>query len=231
MRKISPQDVRDDFCAQLDELTRFYHAGMLALSNDKDRSTLTEHSLLATAVAWEGFVSDLFIAYINGDASRFKKHLQDSFDAHVNGLEKVNRVFQKFGKLQFPKHLTKADVQLLANSTGNNITFPNFSELENRAAKWLIKTHADKFKHLSKPQKVLVNAVIGLRNHVAHRSQRSFDAMNLLLADKALIPIGIQRKGNKFHKVGAWLKATPVKKSESRIETIIGVLKAISAAC
>ncbi len=231
MRKISPQDVRNDFSTQLKELTQFYQTGLSALSNDKDQSILTEHSLLAAAVAWEGFVSDLFIAYINGDANRFKQHLQDSFDAHVKAQEKPNRVFQQFGRLQFPKHLTKADVQSLANSTGNNITFPNFAELESRAAVWLVKAHADKFKNLSKSQKALVNAVIGLRNHVAHRSQRSLDAMNSLLAQGALIPIGIQRKGNKFHNVGAWLKAIPAKRSESRIETIIGALKAISSTC
>lgn len=231
MRKISPQDVRDDFAAQLLELTRFYRTGMSVLLNDTDRSTLTEHSLLAAAVAWEGFVSDMFIAYINGDATRFKQHLQDSFDAHLKAEEKPNRVFQKFGKLQFPTHLTKADVQALANSTGNNITFSNFADLEDRAGIWLVKAHADRFKNLSKTQKALVNAVIGLRNHVAHRSRRSLDAMNSLLAVGALVPIGIQRKGNKFHNVGAWLKATPAKKDESRIETIIATLTAIGAAC
>jgi hypothetical protein len=231
MRKISPQDVRDDFTAQLTDLTRFYQTGMSALSNDKDQSTLTEHSLLAAAVAWEGFVSDLFIAYINGDATRFKQHLQDSFDAHIRTQEKPNRVFQRFGKLQFPNHLTKSDVQSLANSTGNNITFPNFAELEDRASIWLVNAHAERFKNLSKSQKALVDAVIGLRNHVAHRSQRSLDAMNALLAQGALFPLGIKRKDNKFHNVGAWLKATPAKLNESRIERIIGSLQIIAAAC
>lgn len=231
MRKISPQDVRDDFCAQLVELSRFYQAGMAALSNDKDRSTLTEHSLLAAAVAWEGFVSDLFIAYINGDSTQFKEHLKNSFEERIKNQEKANRVFHKFGKLQFPKHLNKADVQLLANGTGNNITFSNFKDLEKRAATWLVGSDANKFKNLAKAQKALVNALIGLRNHVAHRSQRSLDAMNLLLADKALIPIGIQRRGNRLHNVGAWLKAVPAKKNESRIETIISTLQIISAAC
>lgn len=231
MRKISPQDIRNDFTVQLTELTRFYQSGLSAFPSDKDQSILTEHSLLAAAVAWEGFVSDLFIAYINGDATRFKLHLKDSFDTHIKAQDKPNRVFQRFGKLQLPDHLTKADVQSLANSTGSNITFPNFEELEKRASIWLVKAHSDKFKNLSKPQKALVNAVIGLRNHVAHRSQRSLDTMNDLLAKGALVPIGIQRRGNKFHNVGAWLKATPARKNESRIETIIGVLMAIGAAC
>lgn len=231
MRKISPKDVRDDFIAQLAELTRFYQVGMSVFPNDKDQSTLTEHSLLAAAVAWEGFVSDLFIAYINGDASRFKQHLEDSFDVHVKAQEKVNRVFQKFGRLDIPDHLSKVDVQLLANSTGNNITFPNFAELEQRASTWLITVHYERFKNLSKPQKALVNAVIGLRNHVAHRSQRSLDAMNELLAKGALHSVGIKRMNNKFHNVGAWLKAIPVKRDESRIETIIQALATIGAAC
>ncbi|EER59906.1 hypothetical protein AcdelDRAFT_2523 [Acidovorax delafieldii 2AN] len=231
MRKISPQDVRDDFKVQLTELTSFYQAGMSAFANDKDQSTLTEHSLLAAAVAWEGFVSDLFIAYINGDASRFKQHLQDSFVEHVKAQEKSNRVFQKFGKLQLPAHLSKADVQSLANSTGNNITFPNFDELEKRTITWLVKAHADKFKNLSKSQKAVVNAVIGLRNHVAHRSQRSLNAMNELLAVGALHSVGIKRKGNRFHNVGAWLKATPAQRNESRIETIIKTLETIGTAC
>lgn len=231
MRKISPQAVRDDFKLQLATLTNFYQAGMTALVNDKDRSTLTEHSLLAAAVAWEGFISDLFIAYINRDASRFKQHLQESFASHVSVQEKTNRIFQKFVKLQLPEHLSKADVQSLANSTGNNITFSNFDALEKRASTWLIEEHAKKFKTLPKPQKAVVDAVIGLRNHVAHRSQRSLDAMNELLAEGALHTIGIKRNENKFHNVGAWLKATPEKHNESRISKIIKTLDLIGSAC
>jgi Flp pilus assembly pilin Flp len=231
MRKVSPQDIRNDFQTQLSDLTSFYQAGMAAFISDKDQSTLTEHTLLAGAVAWEGFVSDMFIAYINVDATRFKQHLQDAFEEHLQTQEKSNRVFKAYGRLQFPAHLSKADVQALANSTGSNITFPNFAELEERSKRWLVKAHADKFENLTKPQKALVDAVIGLRNHVAHRSQRSGDAMNSLLAVGALHTTGIKRRGNRIKNVGAWLKATPVGRNESRIETIIKALDAIGLAC
>lgn len=231
MRKISPTDIRNDFKKQLIDLKNFYSAGMVGLSRESDQSTLTEHSLLAAAVAWEGFISDLFIAYINVDASRFKVHLEDSFNEHIKTQEKSNRVFQKFGELQFPAHLSKADVQSLANSSGNNITFPNFSELENRASIWLVKDHSDKFRNLPKPQQSIIDAVIALRNHVAHRSQRSLDAMNDALAVGALHTTGIKRNGNKFHNVGAWLKAIPVGKDQSRLLTILANLELIAIAC
>lgn len=231
MRKISPADIKRDFQTQLTDLTSFYRAGMLAFTSQKDQSTLTEHTLLASAVAWEGFVSDMFIAYINVDATRFKQHLKDAFDDHLKTQEKSSRVFKAYGKLLFPAHLSKADVQALANSTGNNITFPNFSELEERSKKWHVKAHADKFGNLTKSQKALVDAVIGLRNHIAHRSQRSGDAMNKLLAVGALHTTKIKRGDNKINSVGAWLKSTPVKHNAPRVETIIDALVAIGLAC
>lgn len=231
MRKISPQDIRDDFQKQLADLTNFYRAGTSALISEKDQSTLTEHSLLACAVAWEGFISDMFIGYINVDPTRFKQHLEDSFAEYLQTQEKSKRVFEAFGKLQFPAHLSKAEVQSLANNTGNNITFPNFADLEERSKRWLVKQHADNFKALSKPQKALVDAVIGLRNHVAHRSHRSGEAMNGLLAAGALHTTGIKRGANNVNNVGAWLKASPVGCNESRIEMIIKALGVIGASC
>lgn len=231
MRKISPNDIRDDFKAQLADLKNFYSVGMVGFPKESDQSTLTEHSLLAAAVAWEGFISDLFIAYINVDASRFKMHLEHAFNEHIKTQDKSNRVFQKFGQLQFPVHLNKADVQSLANSTGNNITFPNFSELEKKASIWLVKDHADKFCNLSKPQKAIIDAVIALRNHVAHRSQRSLDAMNDALGVGALHTTGIKRSNNKFHNVGAWLKAIPVGENQSRLLKILENLELIGTTC
>lgn len=231
MRKIAPKDIRDDFKTQLLDLKNFYLAGVAGLPSDSDQSTLTEHSLLAAAVAWEGFISDLFVAYINVDAARFKVHLEDSFNEHIKTQEKPNRVFQKFGRLALPPHLSKADVQSLANASGNNITFPNFAELKKRAAIWLVEAHADRFRSLSASQTALIDAVIALRNHVAHRSQRSLDAMNDALAVGALHTTGIKRKDNRFHNVGAWLKATPVGRTESRLLMIISNLELIGASC
>lgn len=230
MRKISPTDVQDDFLKQLVELSRFHNACMTALATASDHSRLNEHSLLAAAVAWEGFVSDMLIAYINRDATRFKKHLKDSFETHVNSATTPSQVYGSFASLSFPRHLTKENVQRLANSGGNNITFPNFAELEVGAGKLLAADHAAKFIALSAQQKAVVNAVIALRNHVAHRSRRSSEAMNTALNQGALHHSGIKRGPNKFHDVGAWLKAVPPGRADTRLDTIINVLTTIGTA-
>ena len=230
MRKISPDDVRDDFRRQLSDMTSFHNKGFTAFASESDQSTLTEHSLLAAAVSWESFVSDMFIAYINRDATRFKTQLRSSFDTHIKTAATPKRVFDAFGSLTFPNHLKKADVQALANSVGNNITFPNFDELEQRADSWLVPAHAAKFSGLSGQQKAVVNSVIALRNHIAHRSQRSLDAMNEVLGRGVLHPTGIRRLDNRFHNVGAWLKSTPVGRNEMRFTTIIGILDGIGQA-
>lgn len=229
MRKISPDDVRDDFRQQLANLATFHNTGFASFASETDQSTLTEHSLLAAAVTWEGFVSDMFIAYINRDATRFKQHLKDSFDTHLNTSSTPKRVFEAFGALEFPTHLKKADVLSLANSMGNNITFPNFIQLEERAGTWLVPAHATKFSGLTAQQKAVVNSVIALRNHIAHRSQRSLDAMNEVLALGVLHPTGIKRLGNRFHNVGAWLKSTPVGHHQTRFTIIMNVLDDIGA--
>ncbi|MEO8330618.1 MAG: hypothetical protein ABI586_11470, partial [Candidatus Nanopelagicales bacterium] len=142
MRKISPKNVKDDFRQQLADLTQFHHTGFGAFPTESDQSTLTEHSLLAAAVIWEGFVSDMFIAYVNRDATRFKGHLKASFEDHLRTASTPKRVFDAFGTLTLPVHLKKADVQALANSLGNNITFPNFGDLEQRSSTWLVPAHA-----------------------------------------------------------------------------------------
>lgn len=231
MRKISPQSVIDDFVKQLRDIKSLYMEGIGSLSNDEGKSRLAEYSLLAAAVAWEGFISDMFIAYINSDSAQFKQHLKNSFDEHLTEHDKANTAFLKYGKLEFPSHLTKADVQSLANSSGSNITFSSFALLEARAGIWLVQQHADKFARLTPPQKAVVNAVIALRNHIAHRSKRSLDAMNDAVAAGALYTTGIKRQDNKFHNVGAWLKAKPVGRNESRLITIISLLESIGSAC
>jgi len=229
VRKISPDAVRDDFRQQLADLTTFHNTGFSAFTSETDQSTLTEHSLLAAAVTWEGFVSDMFIAYINRDATRFKQHLQDSFDTHLGTSSTPKRVFDTFGSLSFPDHLKKADVIALANSMGNNITFSNFDLLEQKAGIWLIAAHATRFSGLTAQQKAVVNSVIALRNHIAHRSQRSLDAMNEVLARGVLHPTGIKRLDNRFHNVGAWLKSTPVGHNQTRFAIIINTLDGIGA--
>lgn len=229
MRKISPVGVKTDFQEQLADLVAFHNIGFPAFATEKDQSTFVEHSVLAAAVIWEGFVSDMFIAYVNRDANRFKQHLEASLAEHLTTGATPKRVFDTFGSITFPKHLTKAQVQSLADGVGNNITFPNFKELEKKARIWLVAVHANQFTGLTGQQKAIIDALISLRNHIAHRSQRSLDAMNAALAKGALQPSGLKRRGNRFHNVGAWLKAKPAGLQTTRFSLFMAELDGIGA--
>lgn len=50
-----------------------------------------------------------------------------------------------------------------------------------------------------------------------------------MVARCALHPTGIQRGANRFHMVGAWLKAKPVGLPDTRFDLIMGVLNAVGA--
>lgn len=227
MRKICLDGIKDDFLRQLDDLTQFHETGLAAFTKESDRSTLTEYSLLAAAVAWEGFVSDMFIAYINRDPARFMQHLDAALKAHVEKCPISKKVFDTFGTLTLPTHLKKADVEKLANGGRRNITFRSFAELEGQAEEWLVPDHAAKFRELDDSQKAVVDSVIALRNHIAHRSQASSDAVNKALECKKLEGTGLQRGPNRCRNVGAWLKATPDGGKRTRLALIIRTLREV----
>lgn len=224
MRKISPENIRDDFLAKLADLAQFHNVGLAGFHHEADQSTLTEHSLLSAAVIWERFVNDIFVAYLNRDSTRFKQHLQDSLQNHLKSAATPGRVFCKFGSLKFPEHLKKSDVLDLVDEAGSNITFPNFNELEKKAKKWLYTRDAEKFCSLTCQQKAVVNSVIALRNHIAHRSRRSLENMNIVLTRRDLNNTGIKRNKNRVRNVGAWLKSTPARHNQTRFVIIINFL-------
>ena len=55
------------------------------------------------------------------------------------------------------------------------------------------------------------------------------DAMNVALGKGALHTTGLKRGENHFHNVGAWLKAKPPGKQETRLALIMAALDAIVA--
>jgi hypothetical protein len=229
VRKINPTAVKKDFAVGIKALEGFYGKGYSAFTSESDRSTLTEHSVLTAAVLWEGFVNDLLIAYINRDASNFKEHLKNSFEAAV-GDGKPRLIFTKYGKLAFPAHLKKAAIEQLADQDGGNITFPDFTQLENKVETWLSPNDANKFKSLTPRQKAAISALIAVRNHIAHRSSRSLKAMNAKVAVGALYGSGLQRGANQIHNVGVWLKAKPQPAAMPRFATMLQILDGIGAA-
>lgn len=230
MRKINPDDVKQDFDDQLTALATFCTNGLAAFSSESDKSAFVTSCMLVLAVAWEGFINDLLIAYVNGDASRFKQHLESAFEAYLSEATKPKSIFTEFGTITFPTHLTKKQVQEFADDEGSNITFSSYDKLEDKASVWLVAATAQKFTQLTDQQKAVVNAAIALRNHIAHRSERSGKTMNEKIHAGALHPTGLRRGENSVSNIGAWLKAVPVGKHTSRFSMFVGEMRAIALA-
>ncbi len=74
MRTVDPESVKSDFVSALTDLKSYFDdAAELLSKREGDLSTLSEQTMMSAAVLWEGFISDLIVAYINRDSSEFKE--------------------------------------------------------------------------------------------------------------------------------------------------------------
>lgn len=226
MRKMDPVAVKEDFSSGLDDLIGFYDEAFVALHRAGQRTFLAENTLLSAAVLWEGFISDLVIAYINRDSSRFSVHLRASVESALKGKQHV--IYSRFANLNIPVHLSKSDIIDLIDEHKSNIAFSKYSDLQEAANRWLIANHARKFTSLTAPQKATVDALIAVRNHIAHRSDRSAIAMNDVLHKGELHITGLRRGINNVKHMGSYLKAQPAQHQASRLKLFLMMLKAIS---
>jgi hypothetical protein len=90
MRKINPLDVKTSFASLIAEVDDFYKTVDRLVTAKKDKSLLVEGTFLSCAVLWEGFLSDLFIAYINRDSTEFANHLKRSLEGQLKRKAEVN---------------------------------------------------------------------------------------------------------------------------------------------
>lgn len=230
MRKINPTDVRTDFDSSINDLTAFYNTVKSGLTLDKDQSFLAENIVLTAATFWEGFVNDLFVAYINRDSTQFATHLQNAFDDNRTAKQKL--IASQFVRVTFPTHLSVSMITSLLDNNGNNVTFSSYDAMKKGAKRYLAASNAANINGLTSLQGATINLWIALRNHIAHRSERSLRAMNDALLDPALHGSPLQRGAGtrRVHHVGAYLKATGAPNTSPRVEIILTSMQTIAAA-
>jgi hypothetical protein len=226
MRKIDAASVKADFATLARDLLSFHTRVETSLDTKRDISTLAETTALRLAVIWEGFVSDLFVAYINRDCSTYAAHLQRAFEGEFSGKQK--EIFQQFGALSFPAHMDRATVLALVDRQEQNITFRNAQEMRDRARQWLIAADQARFQALNGRDRASIDLLVSIRNHLAHGSKGSLDRMNAALAAPALQPTGLQRGGNGVYNVGSYLKAVHL--GQTRLIRIFNEMTRIAAA-
>lgn len=229
MRKIDPDSVKTDFAEQIEGLEAFHGRVYGSLTSDADKTLLAEATFMSSAVAWEGFLSDLVVAYINRDSSQFADHLKRSLEAALAGKQRL--ILDRHCTVSMPRHMTRADILELLDASGSNITFQGVGDLKDMTRVWLVAAHHAKFDALTGPQAAMIAAWVAIRNHVAHRSTVSLERVNACLAASALHGTGLQRDQNKVRQVGAHLKArAPGQNGATRLLTYTTNMKAIAAA-
>jgi hypothetical protein len=225
MRKINPASVKADFATLAGELLSFHDRVAAALGTKRDVSALAETTALRLAVIWEGFVSDLFVAYINRDCSVFAAHLQRAFEQEFSG--KQDAIFDQFGSLSFPAHMDRARILSLVDRQDQNITFRNIEEMQSRAGQWLAAADRARFDSLTARDRAVIDLLVSIRNHLAHRSKGSLDKLNAALDAGALHPTGLRRGGNGVSNVGSYLKA--VQTGRTRVTRLVDEVTRIAA--
>jgi hypothetical protein len=170
----------------------------------------------------------LLVAYINRDSNRFAVHLKDALEEGLTAKQRA--IYEGYSTFSVPAHLKKSEIQELVDARGNNVTFSNFGALGDQAQRWLVKADSDRFVKRTARERAVVNALIAVRNHLAHQSERSFVAMNDALDVGALHPTGLKRGQNNIHHVGTYLKARVASKNATRLQIFLSELRTVATA-
>ncbi len=175
-------------------------------------------------MALETLASDLFLAYVNRDASTLLAARKTVAEQSIES---------KFGnwyasQTRFPqvKHIKAADVRSLVDSKGYNVSFGDAATLNKRSKEWLHANEAKRFT-LTPTDSLLFDAVKAIRDYLAHRSDSSLAAMNIALVsvEGKLQNKGLGRGQKKVISAGSFLKAK--EKGRSRLERYLGRMKAL----
>lgn len=230
MRKVNVQGVKDDFINSLDEVEEFFLRASPMMGSESDKSFLAKSAFLSAAVLWEGFVSDLFVAYINRDSSMFVNHLNNAIHGSSNLTDKQRLIVNKYSKISFPAHLNRSSIIELIDGKGNNISFASFKALEDTSKKWLIQQDSRRIASASAQLRAVYDAILSIRNFIAHNSERSHKAMNQALSGGPIHPLGLTRPTNSVNKVGSYLKSKPinVNGNQSRLEIFFDGMRSLA---
>jgi hypothetical protein len=211
MRKVNPADVRTAMVDDLAALQAFYSRTCAAMAGRPhemaDISFLSETTLLTGFVIFERFQSDLVIAYLNRDFTRYQAAVSAKVATSVR--DKFGPWVQ--GRTAFaPKaHVALAELESIVDADGRNLTFKDTAALQARAAEWLDPHHAAPILALAPADVALVDTAKAIRNYIAHGSASAKGLMNDTLATVDTGPPndGLGRGVHKVHDVGAFLKA------------------------
>lgn len=210
MRKVDPEDVRNAFIREIEELVTYFDRVSHRLDGTphekRDVSELAKTVFLAACVAFERFLSDLFLAYMNRDFSAYQRHLCGRIET-ITG-KRYGEWAKRRVKFDEAKHVSVSELEEIVDGSGRNLTFYNAGQLKRSARNWLAAPHR-RLLQLTGDDERLFDTAKAIRNFLAHQSRASKDHMDhqLAIVDDGGPNVGLGRGVKKVNEVGAFLKA------------------------
>jgi len=211
VRKVDRAGVLADFQNSCTDLVarfdRLVASATATTTSDGDISFLATQSFLTLFVSFERFCSDLVLAYMNADFSKYQADLASRIDASIAG--KFNSATAALVKFNPKLHVSVSELEELVDPTGWNLTFQTTSKLKEFATKSLIDAHAARINAITLPEGRLIDSARAIRDFIAHQSRGSKARMNDCLST---IEVGghnnhLGRGVNEVRLVGVYLKA------------------------
>lgn len=227
MRTTNPGPIRDDFLKALKDVEDTYAVASGSSMPTASKKLITEYSVLSAAVLWEGYISDLFVAYLNQDSSQFIAHLTPLIS--MTAEDAVAKRALSLATVKLKNHFTVADLRNVLDSRDYNVTFPSTAKLKEAAGKYLIPAHKSYFTGLAKGQCASIEAWRLVRNFLAHRSQLAKTEMQDALT-AASLPAWFKRGKNEVHDVGSFMTSIPPKNTKVRLACLLAEMKTIGKA-
>lgn len=242
MRKIEAADVSQEFIDHLSKLETWLSIISIALQNVYKKrkqlnkrmpypkseflALLCEQVMLSATIAWENFVSELFVCYINRDSTLYVQDLKTRFDSSI--ADRFGREIASKAVLQLGQHLNKQQVKHCLDPKQFNFVPKHSSELVQCAQKWLAIEYSKKFTSLSAKDRATIDAWYAMRNFLAHRSKASWHEMHKALNGENLYAnykLGAKAR----HDIGAYLKASVTKDRRMRLERYMIRMKSLAS--
>lgn len=227
MRTIDPQNIRTDFVAALADVRKTFDAANGSGIETDGIKLISEFSFLSSVVLLEGFISDLFVAYINRDNSAFVNYLLSKMS--IDTADPHGKRAKPFAAISITRHLTEADIRSVLDSRDYNITFSTVTEMKASAGQWLAAPFKDYFAKISAAESATLAAAKAIRNFLAHRSAAArADMRTALLAPD--LPEPLRRGQHEILDVGSFLCSRPKPQTPPRIEQFLASLEDLTNA-
>jgi hypothetical protein len=225
MRTAAPQNIKNDFLLGLSDVEAVVNNVSNASLPVSNQNLLAEYTFLGASVLLEGFISDIFVAYINKKSDPFIANLTNKMS--IEASDDYAKRAITLAQVDIASHLTLEKIRQILDPKDWNVTFATSADLKAKAGQWLDMPYKDYFTRLSPGHSSLLEATKAIRNYLAHRSGASREVMQGALSNVDL-SVAFRRGQKKVHKVGSFLDSTPIGENQTRLEFYLSELKAVA---